>query len=215
MNATVSATAACLGIASVERDLAGRATVARQCRANGVSYLPDGRRTFEPGHTVSLKHGAWAERLIGPRAAELAPLVEQLVAGTPAEAPMFALARVALARRWAILERVGAYVDAADSLIDEEGKPLPAVALEGKLLGGLARDLDALGLTPRSAAALGVDLTRALVEADKVGALDEGRRLREAAEARQAQATPGQAQALPAPNGPATGLPTPDDPTGA
>ena len=56
---------------------------------------------FEAGHVRSLRHGANSERMVGPLSQELLTDLDEMVAGTPAAQPMFALARALLARKLA------------------------------------------------------------------------------------------------------------------
>lgn len=128
----------------------------------GVVHLPDGRRTFAPGNTVTLVHGGRASVAVAADGEDIAKAIELLVAGTPAEGPSFAPARAALALRIARARRVTRWIDEErDGLpLDAEGNALPAAELEAKLLSGIESSLAALGLTPTSAAKLGVDLVR-------------------------------------------------------
>lgn len=128
----------------------------------GVRHLPDGRRTFEPGHTAAVKHGAFSPRLVGPIAVEIAEELEALVAGTPAEGPSFAAARSTLALRLARLRRVVDWIEQhhGGMPLTAEGDVLPAARLEAELAAAVDKSLAELGLTPSSAARLGVDLMR-------------------------------------------------------
>jgi hypothetical protein len=143
---------------------------------------------FELGNTVALRHGAYSQRLVGPLAEEIGAELAEIVAGTPAEAPMFAAARSALALKLARLRHVTAWIAEhhAGLPLDADGNPLPAAKLEAELLAGIEKSLDALGLTPTAAARLGVDLLRgsSLQEALHRDEMERGRELRVAAERR-------------------------------
>jgi hypothetical protein len=141
----------------------------------GVRYLPDGRRTFEAGHTAAVKHGAFSPRLVGPIAEEIVGELAEMVKGTPAEGPSFLAARSALALKLARLRRVIGFIETRHGGLpfDDEGQVLPAARLELELLASIEKSLAALGLTPASAATLGVDLLRgSSLAADLQAALD-------------------------------------------
>lgn len=131
----------------------------------------------EPGNARALTHGAHSPRLVEPRAEVILERVEELCAGTPAGAPPFAPARRVLARRLAQAELVQEWLERenAGSPLDADGAPLPAAGFEQKVLDGIERSLDLLGLTPTSAAKLGVDLQRAAASSEELAAVRAAR----------------------------------------
>jgi hypothetical protein len=135
---------------------------------------------FEPGHTLSLKHGAYSELEIRPRVQELrAALLEQLpsVVASQRFAATLDVGALCLTR----LERAaGAVIDADET--DERIEVLDRRAARWAKLALAA--LAELGATPRSAAALGLDVSRIEAELSRAEALEQGRRVRLAAEAR-------------------------------
>lgn len=137
---------------------------------------------FLDGHTVTLTHGAHSERLVGPLSEELLASIDDLVEGTPAAIPTFAAARGALARKLARLKLVAEWLE-ENGWIDDHGKVRAATDLEIRLLHSVEKSLDTLGLTPVSAARLGVDLARSRSLADE---LQEARDTRDRAETRYA-----------------------------
>jgi hypothetical protein len=118
--------------------------------------------------------------MVGPLAEELRVEVETLVEGTPAAGPSFALARATLARRLAQAKLVARYLEQRGPL-EDDGEVRAAAKYETELLASVDRALGELGLTPRSAAALGVDLIRGESLVDE---MESARRIREEAERR-------------------------------
>ncbi len=139
-------------------DAGGMGTVS----ASGVRYLPDGHRVFEPRNVASVTHGGYSARLVGPIADDIADELTDIVADTPAAAPSFAAARSALALKLARLRRVVTWIEERHGgmPLDADGEVLAAARLELDLLASIEKSLDQLGLTPSSAARLGVDLLR-------------------------------------------------------
>jgi hypothetical protein len=167
---------------------AGHGGPAKGDGAGPPSGIPArGLRRFEEGNGAGLRHGAYSSRAIAPVAEEIEAALAEMVAGTPAAAPSFAAARGALALRLARLQKVREWIDAQHdgSPLDAAGDPLAAAKLETELLAGIEKSLDSLGLTPTAAAKLGVDLVRGEALVAARADLEEGRRLREAAEARE------------------------------
>lgn len=154
--------------------------------ADVTDLAPWQRPPFEPGHTLTLQHGAYSPRLVGPLAAEIGEELEAIVAGTPAAAPMFLGARSALALKLARLRLVTRWLEDRGGMpIDGEGQPLSAARLEMELLASIEKSLNQLGLTPTAAARLGVDLARgSILQVGIDEHLAEGRRVRLEAEAR-------------------------------
>lgn len=118
--------------------------------------------SFTEGNGAALTHGAHSSRVIAPVAAELEQALEEMVVGTPAGAPAFAAARGALALKLARLAKVREHLDTQHdgSPLDAAGDPLAAARLEAELVRSIERSLGDLGLTPASAAKLGVNLAQ-------------------------------------------------------
>lgn len=141
--------------------------------ARGYTWEP-----FRPGHTLSMRHGAFSNRKVDPVAAEL---VDGLLADRPdlAEHPEAVHA-------WGRAEARCMLVDewlADHSLVDADGKPAGIAVLIPRF-EKLAADLRArLGLDPRSQAELTrqrMDATRSAVDLDAVR--ERGREARAARE---------------------------------
>ena len=135
---------------------------------------------FTEGNRAAQTHGARSERMVGPLAAEIREGLEAMVAGTPAEAPSFELARAALARKLAQVQLLADYL-AEHGPLDADGEVRNAARFEAELLDSVEKSLSGLGLTPTSAAALGVDMMRGESLVDE---LARARAIREDAERR-------------------------------
>jgi hypothetical protein len=121
--------------------------------------FPGQRPPLETGHTLTLKSGFWAAPRLRPDdRAEVEELVVRSWELLPFRRPEFELAVEQLACR--IWRQRRAYADLAERGIVRDGKPAPILADLGKLENTIQRDLETLGLTPRSAASLGADLVR-------------------------------------------------------
>lgn len=130
--------------------------------ALGVLHRPDGTRTFLPGHTASLKHGARSPARVSARAAELLPEVEAMCEGMPAGSPAFAAARSLLATRLARLSLVTDWLaERGEVTVTDEGEPGAGVNYEQRCIREVERSLASLGLDVVSAARVGVDVVRA------------------------------------------------------
>ena len=106
-------------------------------------------------------HGGYA-RIIGAGNWDLARALEEMVAGTPAAAAPFAGARQALVLKCERLDKVRSYINDkhGGSPLDRAGDPLAAARFEAELVRSIERSLGDLGLTPASAAKLGVNLAQ-------------------------------------------------------
>lgn len=138
------------------------------------------KNTAEPGNLRAVTHGSRSPRLLAPVVEETLAVVEEMCAGTPAEGPAFAAAREVLAVKAARLRMVTQFL-AEKGWHDNRGTVKTPAKLELQLAQSVEASLDALGLTPVSAAKLGVDLGRANTLADE---LERSRVAREAAEER-------------------------------
>lgn len=106
---------------------------------------------FQPGHTLSLRHGAFSERAVSPLAARI---VDQLFTDSPWLAtPAFRLTVLALARAEAQAELLHRWLDEHGPL-DDEGRPRPAMAALDSTERRADRLRQGLGLTPSAWAAL-------------------------------------------------------------
>jgi hypothetical protein len=152
--------------------------------ASGVpaSGIPArGTRSFEPGHELSIRHGAFSRYAVA-ESDELASVIAQH-APHLAEIDALGLRDYAIAqvRAW----RIAAYIEANGELTDD-GTPRPALNALALWLGRAERARARLGLDPMSRAALAIDELNARRSANALEAeqLAEGRRLRLEAEAR-------------------------------
>lgn len=131
--------------------------------ARGYSWPP-----FEPGNEVAVTHGFYVSPRLRPEHAaevdEIASRVWDLLPATLRQ-PSYAPAVEGFACR--VWQARRAYADLAEhGLLRGVGRePAPILRFLGTLERTIQRDLEQLGLTPRSAAELGLDLTRAKGEA--------------------------------------------------
>jgi hypothetical protein len=135
---------------------------------------------FEVGNSVALRHGAYAVVALARRAAELRPELEAQLAPAVRAGGFGAaidLATVALARCEAAARALEGMGD------DDERLPLLDQRLNRWVRTALPL-LEALGATPKAAAAAGSDLAAAHLAAERTRALEEGRELRLEAERR-------------------------------
>jgi len=116
------------------------------------------------GHSRSRKHGGYATVLRERLEAQEAAIFDALAADAPlrdqaGELPAHDTAAVALlARCLCRLEDVAANVRDFGLFDQKTGAVRPVVDLEGRLRREAAGYLDALGMTPKARAALGLDL---------------------------------------------------------
>ncbi len=146
------------------------------------------RPPLQPGHEVTLKHGAYSARRTGPRAQELvALLLEQARLPRSRTAyladPAFLPALQDYATLRARKSLVEQWLDENGGDLDAKGQVRAATQLLARLDAQVAAAQRELGLTPAARARLGRDVAMA-----SQGGLDltEGRRLRLEAERRQA-----------------------------
>ena len=119
--------------------------------ARGYTWPP-----FEPGHMLSVKSGFWASPMLREHdRAEVEEIADSLRELMPGYAPAFELTIEQLACR--IWRQRRAYADLSEHGIVRKGQPAPLLVDLAKLERQIARDLAELGMTPRSALALGVD----------------------------------------------------------
>lgn len=137
---------------------------------------------FQPGHTLSTRHGAYATLRLGARASEIAERLRTVVpAGAEADEPTVALLAVTLAR----VEAAERALAGLDERIEEN--PLSVYLsdsreklerLRADLRGWVhtaARLAEALGMTPRSRAQLGlaVQQLQQTFERDRLSASEQ------------------------------------------
>lgn len=115
---------------------------------------------FAPGHRKSVKSGFWMSPMLREDDRhEVEEIVEALVEMMPFYRDAFDLALTQLACK--LWRQRRAYRDLAENGLLREGLPAPILIDLSKLERSIGRDLAEFGLTPRSAAALGADLSRA------------------------------------------------------
>jgi hypothetical protein len=120
--------------------------------ARRYSWPPTG-----PGNTLAVKSGFWASPMLRePDRAEIAEISASIRERMPCYSPAFEPAIEQLSMR--LWRQRRAYADLSEHGIVREGKPAPVLVDLSKLENAIARDLAELGMTPRSAAALGVDV---------------------------------------------------------
>ena len=131
--------------------------------ARGYSWPP-----FENGNTAARRHAFYAEKFQPLEREEIAETAELLRDVLPLYSSAFEpLVQLLAARLWRI-KRAYAYIDEHP----EEDVPRSLLVNLGTLENTVSRDLEALGLSPRSAAALGIDLQRLARASDSDEAVD-------------------------------------------
>ena len=118
---------------------------------------------FTPGHTKSLKHGAWSPRRVDPLATEL---LDAVIADASAPGssivyltePAYRPALVAWARVEARVQLVSTWLADHEGDIDDEGNVRPAADLLTKLDAQALKHRERLGLDPLARARLGRDV---------------------------------------------------------
>ena len=121
----------------------------------------------QPGNTASLRHGAYAviargrleakQREIFDALSDDAPLRDQDGDLPRHDGAIVALLSSALIR----LESINSYLR-DHGILDAKGEPRAVLEVEGRIRREAADLLDALGMTPRSRAKLGVDIARSV-----------------------------------------------------
>jgi hypothetical protein len=106
----------------------------------GYSWPP-----FQPGHTLTLKHGATSSRVLQPLADQLAAGLGEVAPWTSAGAFAGSVASWAHAEAQAYVLRQ--YLD-EHGLVDDEGQPRPAAGLLERVETRLTNLRAQLGLTP-------------------------------------------------------------------
>lgn len=109
--------------------------------ARGYSWAP-----FEPGHTITLRHGAWSSRSVSPVAAQLEQGLHETAPWTAGAA--FTATRSSWAWTEAQCVLLRAYLDEHGILDAETHEPRPASALLDRLENRAAKLRAELGLTP-------------------------------------------------------------------
>jgi hypothetical protein len=145
-----------------------------EARARQLDNLrAGGGRPLSYEHRPALRHGGYAAVAPEREREVMRRLREALTADAPmrssADDALLSLAARALAR----LEDVERYHEDFGWRDEGTGEPRPSVELERRLRQELADHLDALGMSPRSRAKLGVDLARGLDAATALSAARE------------------------------------------
>lgn len=139
--------------------------------ARGYTWEP-----FQPGHTLSLKHGAYSERLIAPRALEIAQGMQE--AGELPDylaQPRYRGAVMDLATALARRERLEMWLaehstPGTPMELAENGEVRAAAVLLERVEKAIERHRDRLGLSPLAAARLGKDVAAERVSLAQVWA---------------------------------------------
>lgn len=135
-------------------------------RQRQLANLRRGGTPAAAGNRHRVSHGGYAEVAAARLDVKQTELVQALAADAPlrdhdGELPRHdTVAVTMLAKCLCRLEDVEAYLTLR-GLVDDEGSERPAVDLERRLRGEVADWLDALGMTPRARARLGLDVARA------------------------------------------------------
>lgn len=134
-------------------------------RRRQLANLRPGAMTAPPGNRRAVKHGAYAAVVRERLEAKSREVYEALAADAPLRGPdgelpaADAVAVRLLAEALCRLDDVSAHLRDR-GLTDEDGAVRPAVELESRLRREAADHADALGMTPRSRARLGLDVAR-------------------------------------------------------
>ena len=158
----------------------------------GLSRDPDARRrqlanlragagAAGEGNRRAVRHGGRSEVLFRDVAPEVRELAAALGDGAPvrdADGGLPPSDAVAVERAARILRRLRSVESWLDlhGQVAEDGTVRPAAELAVRLSGELGRALDSLGMSPRSRAALGLDLVRAADMATAMSEPDAARR---------------------------------------
>jgi len=132
------------------------------CRRCGADVGPEHGQCpscglFLPGNTLAVAHGATHSAALVKATANAATEVDAAIGGGVGSEPRYALSRDSAAAALARVRLLEAFLDDR-GLLDGKGHPRPATKLLTEARASLLRHLEALGLTPSSAAKLGVDL---------------------------------------------------------
>ena len=136
-------------------------------RARQIANLRRGGSPAPAGNQRAKRHGGFAEVIAERLDAKQAQLVTALAADAPLRAADDGLPRhdavavAMLAKALCRLEDVEAFLTLR-GLVDDNGDERPAVERERRLRVEVADWLDALGMTPRSRAKLGLDVARTM-----------------------------------------------------
>ncbi len=123
---------------------------------------PWSRPPFEPGHTLSTRHGAYSSRVVEPVAARL---VAELEASAPEWIETVDRAAVdAWARAESQVEVVDRWLTEHGGPVDDKGKVRPAADLLVRLERRAADARTRLGLDPLARARLGRDTASARLD---------------------------------------------------
>lgn len=139
--------------------------------SRGYSWEP-----FQPGNLKGLRHGAHSDRLVRPRALEIARgFLEDGALPAYLSEPRYRPAVLAYCMDLARIERVEAWLEAqaVDSVppeLTENGEVRPATRLLMDLERKADKHRQALGLTPLAAARLGKDVAAQQVSLSQVWA---------------------------------------------
>lgn len=139
--------------------------------ASGIpaSGIPAGgsRPPFEPGNQAARTHGFYATaRMREEDRAEVEAIAAIIAEGLPDYRASFAIQVWQLALKLWRQARAYGYLSERGSIRDD-GSTQPLLIDLAKLENGIARDVDALGLNPRSMGALGLDVARTGSELDR------------------------------------------------
>jgi hypothetical protein len=161
--------------------IGGRVTVAEspERRGNGAGHGGPARGyswpPFEPGNVAAFRHGMRASPLLREDdRAEVVELMDGIRPLLPVYRPEFEILLEQLACR--IWRQRRGYADLSAHGVIREGEPASVLGHLAKVESQIVKDLDALGLTPRSMISMGLDLIRgeaARLTVTKLAALAE------------------------------------------
>jgi len=154
----------------------------------GAGVSSGGLTSFEAGHELSTRHGAWSPRRVEPLTAEIAQAALDGVAWL--SEPTFGPAVWAWARAEARCQLLAEYL-ADQGPLEDDGRPRPALEAAARQERIAAEARGRLGLDPTSRARLERELADAGLGLAKLeDALAHGADLRRAAERREPPADP-------------------------
>jgi AcrR family transcriptional regulator len=144
--------------------------------ASGIPARRYSWEPFQPGHTLTLKHGAYSDRLVEPRALEIAhAMADAEELPDYLAQPRYRGAVLDLARSLAQRERLEAWLaehatPGTPLELAENGDVRGAAVLLERVERAIERHRDRLGLSPLAAARLGKDVAAQQVSLSQVWA---------------------------------------------
>lgn len=129
-------------------------------RGRQLANLNRGGPTI-PGNRSAVRHGAHARISRDRLEARVAEMRDALAEDAPVKSNADSVVLTELAQAQCRLDDVRSYIT-QHGLLTDKGEVRPAVELERRLVGQVLDISEAMGMTPRSRAKLGLDIQRGL-----------------------------------------------------